>query len=166
MPDSFLAAAIILCFPEPDKRSVIFFPVSGVVSFRIFVGSFFLVQLHCCEFLLKREFHLKSPSYGFGAAPMDGFPGIHPSLLLLLGPVRGVHYNFVPRFLMLIFVYLSSVISIKAASVACCRSRGDISIWTPLFPPETKMVSKSCAVSSMKVSNFFFMPIGEHPPWM
>ena len=23
---------------------------------------------------------------------MDGFHGIHPSLLLLLGPVRGVHY--------------------------------------------------------------------------
>ena len=26
---------------------------------------------------------------------MDGFPGIHPSLLLLLGPVRGVHYRHV-----------------------------------------------------------------------
>ena len=24
---------------------------------------------------------------------MDGFHGIHPSLLLLLGPVRGVQYN-------------------------------------------------------------------------
>ena len=25
---------------------------------------------------------------------MDGFHGIHPSLLLLLGPVRGVQYRF------------------------------------------------------------------------
>lgn len=93
MPDSFLAVAIILCFLEPDIGCVPFFSVSGVVFFRIFVGSFFLVQFHCCEFLLKREFHLKSPSYDFGAAPMDGFQGIHPSLLLLLGPVRGEHYT-------------------------------------------------------------------------
>ena len=93
MPDSFLAVAIILRFPELNVESVRCFFALGFISFRIFVGSFFLVQLHCCEFLLECEFHLKSPSYGFGAAPMDGFPGIHPSLLLLLGPVRGVHYN-------------------------------------------------------------------------
>ena len=93
MPDSILAATIILCFPEPDIESVRCFSAFGFISFRIFVGSFFLVQFHCCEFLLKREFHLKSPSYGFGAAPMDGFRGIHPSLLLLLGPVRGVQYT-------------------------------------------------------------------------
>lgn len=93
MPDSILAVAVILCFPELDVESVHLFFAFGFISFRIFVGSFFLVQLHCREFLLECEFHLKSPSYGFGAAPMDGFHGIHPSLLLLLGPVRGVQYN-------------------------------------------------------------------------
>ncbi len=97
MPDSFLAVAVILCFPELDVESVHLFFAFGFISFRIFVGSFFLVQLHCREFLLECEFRLKSPSYGFGAAPMDGFHGIHPSLLLLLGPVRGVQYTFFNR---------------------------------------------------------------------
>ena len=107
MPDSFLAVAVILCFPELDVESVHLFFAFGFISFRIFVGSFFLVQLHCCEFLLECEFHLKSPSYGFGAAPMDGFHGIHPSLLLLLGPVRGVQYSIASFYLLLQFSFTS-----------------------------------------------------------
>ena len=36
----------------------------------------------------------------------------------------------------------------------------------PRTPAETVISSNRHAVSSIKVGNFFFIPIGEHPPWM
>ena len=51
-------------------------------------------------------------------------------------------------------------------AVTCTKSSGAISACSSILPALTTIVSSNRAVSSMKVGNAFFIPIGEHPPCM
>ena len=62
--------------------------------------------------------------------------------------------------------YLSAVISPYSPLQAFKRSSGFSSIWEPILPPLTMIVSCSFADSSSLVTNCFFMPIAVHPPLM
>ena len=132
-------------------------PLSGAASVFPWFNAFFRRNLFFCLFFAL--FSLPEPYSKTRNAAVFGFVCIKKPSPFPSRRTRGAGFpqQSAPAL-------QSRVISASRTATADCKTASVVRTCKPTRPPEKQISSERMAISSRKVGNCFFIPIGEHPP--